>query len=234
MPGRIHRNTHPKLFAELRNVIIAWDPAGFIKLGAPDDEYDCIVGQIINKHLNRLDEDALADWLRIEVDEHFGISEDNIDPLYIEKLEKDIEFAKNSLLSFFSERRQEFQDLDQDHAAALAVTDRRITALNDLIALSRPVDLILSELRGFTWDSPNELVVLTTSALKKILERFWSGEVSETDLEKWGNAIEGRDDIAYSDSKVVENAIYDLANPAISAGTIEMVADRYKSLLENE
>ena len=68
----------PVLFAELNKIVNDWDPAGFLKLGAPDDEYDCIVGQIIKKELYKESEEKIKEWIEIELDEHFGITENEI------------------------------------------------------------------------------------------------------------------------------------------------------------
>jgi hypothetical protein len=45
------------------------------------------------------------------------------------------------------------------------------------------------------WDSDEELVTLTPEHLARMLERFLSGDLTSSDLDRRANAIEGRDDI---------------------------------------
>lgn len=36
-------------FAELRALVNEWDPIGLIEAGAPEDEFDCLVGPILGE-----------------------------------------------------------------------------------------------------------------------------------------------------------------------------------------
>jgi hypothetical protein len=61
-------------FAELRDLVNEWDPIGLIELGAPRDEYDCLVGPIL-RHLeanNSVHE--IAAFLDRQMVDHFGVS----------------------------------------------------------------------------------------------------------------------------------------------------------------
>jgi hypothetical protein len=57
---------------ELTAMVNEWDPVGLIAAGAPNDEYDCIVGDVL-RALERGDsEAALAHYLKEHIGDHFG------------------------------------------------------------------------------------------------------------------------------------------------------------------
>ena len=58
---------------ELRETVNNWDPVGLIELGAPEDEYECLVGQLMS--LLELDTQptGIADFLNYEIPHHFGV-----------------------------------------------------------------------------------------------------------------------------------------------------------------
>jgi hypothetical protein len=57
---------------EIRVRIWAWDPIGLAGLGAPEDEYDCLVGPVTGALREGLQADVLAGRLRGHVLAHFG------------------------------------------------------------------------------------------------------------------------------------------------------------------
>ena len=58
---------------ELAEMVNAWDPVGLIAMGAPDDEYGCIVDDVLGA-LERGDSAAtLAGYLAAHLPEHFGV-----------------------------------------------------------------------------------------------------------------------------------------------------------------
>lgn len=103
----------------------------------------------------------------------------------------------------------------------------RLQALDRLIHLSVPLDKAMADLRKFEWDSESALVQLKASDLYEILTRFLDQEVTAKQVEEWANAVEGRDDIDYSD---VSEAINTLANPIT---TKSLAADSAQRLIRD-
>jgi len=60
-------------FAELRDLINEWDPIGLIETGAPEDEYDCLVGPILRRLEAQNSVREIAVFLDHEIAEHFGV-----------------------------------------------------------------------------------------------------------------------------------------------------------------
>ena len=98
--------------------------------------------------------------------------------------------------------------------------DRR-RILYSLVALDRPLDTVLVELAEVPWDSGEDHVTLQPDHVIEMLSRFQSGRLGAEDVEKWANAIEGRDDIGFADESgaLLKATIFDLANPELQ-GTL--------------
>jgi hypothetical protein len=96
--------------------------------------------------------------------------------------------------------------------------EQRIKALRDLIEHRESIPVSIGRLRQFSWDSDRALVVLTGNDLVRILDRYLQGELSNTELEEWANALEGRDDIGYEPSMGdnLRKIIFELANPLLA------------------
>jgi len=94
---------------------------------------------------------------------------------------------------------------------------KRETVLNSLLALERPLNQVLMELRAIPWDSHDEIVVITRAHVSVVLRRFIAGELRESEVEDWANAIEGRDDIGFTElhAAVLKRVLHELANPAL-------------------
>ena len=93
--------------------------------------------------------------------------------------------------------------------------DPRRSALEDLLALRRPLASVRAQLAEFPWDSEQELVALRPEHLAAVLSRFAAGELSAAEVEDWANAIECREDVAVA-GELVEQALFRLANPLIT------------------
>lgn len=52
--------------------VAGWDPLGLIALGAPEDEYDCLLAPLVSGLRDGLPPRELAGVLRDRVIEHFG------------------------------------------------------------------------------------------------------------------------------------------------------------------
>jgi len=66
-----------KRWAELRALVNKWDPIGLIEAGAPEDEYECIVGPLMRMLEDRSSQAAMSSFLSKEFDEHFGVPIDD-------------------------------------------------------------------------------------------------------------------------------------------------------------
>lgn len=99
--------------------------------------------------------------------------------------------------------------------------DRRVIALRRLLEGAAPLDTAIAVIGTLPWDSTEELVMLLPEHVIKMLERFLSGELASSDLERWANAIEGRDDIGLDAdaSDALEEVIFELANPTLQGAT---------------
>lgn len=90
----------------------------------------------------------------------------------------------------------------------------RKSLLQDLVKLNAPISRIAVTLENVEWDSDVRLVTLRASDLKAVLERYASGELSNQDIERWANLIEGREDVEVEES--VKETLFELANPELT------------------
>ena len=74
----------------------------------------------------------------------------------------------------------------------------RIEVLNALLNLRKPLPEISESLIHFPWNS-EESLVLEVAQIRWVLERYLSGEISESFVEDWANLIECRDDISFDE-----------------------------------
>jgi hypothetical protein len=96
------------------------------------------------------------------------------------------------------------------------VTEKRTSHLEDLLHFSRPLADVTHDLSAFSWDPEDELVTLESEHISAILRRFLAGDISDTDVEAWANAIECREDIGFLQPSPVAEAIWELANPLLT------------------
>jgi hypothetical protein len=61
-------------FKRLTELVNKWDPIGLIRCGAPYDEYDCLVSQILSKLYRTISVPELEEFLMRELAEHFAYS----------------------------------------------------------------------------------------------------------------------------------------------------------------
>lgn len=98
--------------------------------------------------------------------------------------------------------------------------------LMSLLNGSANLDAVASQLAGLPWDS-NPLVKCLPIHLKRVLDRFVAGVLSEKEIEMWANFVEGRDDIEIEPP--LRDIIFELANPLI---TKRLTLDRAREILE--
>ncbi len=74
-----------ELYIAIERLVNEWDPVGFIRGGAPDDEYDCISVHLINLLKNQNTSDEIYDFIVNELDSHFGMGIKNVKQEYLQK-----------------------------------------------------------------------------------------------------------------------------------------------------
>lgn len=94
----------------------------------------------------------------------------------------------------------------------------RVESLQSLLKLDQPLSQILPFLNAFGWDSDREFVDLKRQHIITMLRRYLSGELSESCVEDWANAMEGREDVGYENGfeDLLSEVIYKLANPLLT------------------
>ncbi len=71
---RLSKEESRKRWRELRDTVNEWDPIGLIAMGAPQDEYECMVGPLMRMLEAGSGPEEIADYLNRHVPEHFGVS----------------------------------------------------------------------------------------------------------------------------------------------------------------
>ena len=56
---------------------------------------------------------------------------------------------------------------------------------------------------------------MTLKNIERVLNLFYEGSITACEVEAWENALECRDDLAFSDP-VVSQILYELANPLLT------------------
>lgn len=92
---RLSKDQSRKRWRELRDAVNDWDPVGLIEIGAPEDEYECLVGPLMRMLEAGCSREEIADYLNQHVPDHFGAS----------KIEGAERFAEGKV-SWFSESWQ--------------------------------------------------------------------------------------------------------------------------------
>jgi hypothetical protein len=102
---------------------------------------------------------------------------------------------------------------------------RRIKLLRRLIENLDEAVSVSRELQQFVWDS-GELVVLRRSHVVGVLSAYRAGEASAFDVDRWANAIEGREDIGFeaNHEMALHEAIFQLGNPGLEGILTEVSA----------
>lgn len=109
----------------------------------------------------------------------------------------------------------------------------RIEALRDLVELREPIPVAIGRLRLFPWDSDAMLVTLTGNDLIRILDRYLRRKLSNTEVEEWAEALEGRDDVGYESQlgEILRRIIFELANPLLTTPLGPAQARRWKEAI---
>ena len=107
--------------------------------------------------------------------------------------------------------------------------DRQSILLN-LISFNSGLVQLRNQVASLSWDSEEELVFLTKSHVKDVLNRFLQDDLTREDVNDWANMIEMREDIGFAegDEEELKELIFELANPEI---THELNANRASELV---
>jgi hypothetical protein len=73
MATKNQRDSAKRRMRELQELVNEWDPAGLLAIGAPKDEYDCLVGPILSRLARSATAPELAEWVTSHVADHFGV-----------------------------------------------------------------------------------------------------------------------------------------------------------------
>ncbi|NIL61431.1 hypothetical protein [Salinispora arenicola] len=115
-----------------------------------------------------------------------------------------------------------------------AAREARAAALRALIKLDMTPGAALTALAGYGWDSGEDLVMLTTTDLRRMLHRYLGGELTEDEWQLWAEALESRDDIGFDDetAEVIKEFIFQSATPEIFEPLSPLLARRWLSRLD--
>ena len=94
----------------------------------------------------------------------------------------------------------------------------RLITVRKLLEISEPLESLVEQLSSLPWDYDKTGVELSRSHIKNALERYLRGDMTQIQIERWANMIEGRDDIELGSNPdpVLEDAIHELANPTLT------------------
>lgn len=111
------------------------------------------------------------------------------------------------------------------------MTGERLEWVTKLIGFEGDIEETIQKLNTFEWDYTGDPIVLRKEDAASVLERYIDGQITSGDIEKWADAIELREDIAYEPSSFewLENVICTLSAPEIN-GLID--AKQIHALLE--
>lgn len=116
------------------------------------------------------------------------------------------------------------------------MTEDRHAVLQALIAFTGSIDEIRGLLGSLDPDFDGAPLTMNSENIRKTLERYLKGDLSLNDVEDWANLIEGREDIAFNqaDEELLDEVIYELANPELTEQLSNKRAEEIVSLLTNE
>lgn len=67
-----------KLINEVKNILNEWDFIGVLPFdGGPDDEYDCMQGELVHLVQRKADKYEIKSYMIAELRDHFGLNPDH-------------------------------------------------------------------------------------------------------------------------------------------------------------
>ena len=109
----------------------------------------------------------------------------------------------------------------------------RMTALQELLELHRPVAEAIRELSRFRFDSDEEIVTLAPAHVVGLLEGYLAGGLMEEDVEVWAEALAGRDDVGFLEGfeDQLKQVLFELSTPEINEPIGPEMARRWTARL---
>ena len=71
--------------SQLNDLLCEWDPIGVMSVGAPRDEYGCLIGPLLTLLQSGGTATDIQSYLRKEIVDHFGLSPEHYDFLAVAK-----------------------------------------------------------------------------------------------------------------------------------------------------
>jgi hypothetical protein len=107
----------------------------------------------------------------------------------------------------------------------------RSDAVKGLVNFCHSLDEIGACLVEFRWDYEGIPTELNRTHLTRVLKRYLSRELSESDVERWANMLEGREDTCFEKGAEaqLELALLELANPTL---TTPLDGERATAMIE--
>lgn len=96
---------------------------------------------------------------------------------------------------------------------------RRATILHDLIRFETPDQPLVDELRSFGWDWDGPpLAIIRGEDILRQLERCLAGDISSSDLQRWAENLEVREDVAFDPEQesILDEVFFQIATPEIN------------------
>jgi len=102
----------------------------------------------------------------------------------------------------------------------------RRAAIEALIELRGDVGDLTSAALAFLPAPLEPSVTLTEAHIDAVLDRYLRGTLSANEVERWADAVEGRDDVQYRDihAGVISNLLFRLSTPEINTPLTHEVA----------
>ena len=94
----------------------------------------------------------------------------------------------------------------------------RAATLQDLVEFRRPANELSDELAGYDWDSDLGIVVLDSSQVRSVLDRYLDGRLTAGECREWAELVFGRDDIALQPGRetLLKDVLFWMSEPEIN------------------
>jgi len=116
------------------------------------------------------------------------------------------------------------------------VRGSRTAALRALVELQVTPRAAIATLSSYNWDSPDDLVILAPGDIVRLLNKYLRSEITSEDWRLWAEALEGRDDIGFSEESgdIVKEFIFQSATSEIFEPLTDSLARAWISRLSGD
>ncbi len=100
-------------------------------------------------------------------------------------------------------------------------------APRDLLEMRQPVSSALERLAKMQAPAGTGPVVLTLQGLRRVLDLYAAGDLDDASIERWAEAVHGRDDIELAglEREVLAEALFELSSPELFGPVPQIVGD---------